>query len=518
MDSVLFVFPFTSAQDPKKKKRLEKLSKGPAFMAHRATCHKKMLEKAQSLQKQMQAVNEKLDESRKKATGEDQPKDDSILLSYLCNVDVALGVVTAWQAPVNLDACPAPAFQSEQDPLLPSDWGKFDLPAPLEDAQKAMREIVRSPKTSVNLVQDVSQLKTLQYFEWTRKALMECSCIHMVEAIVKAEKDDVSCVEQLIRSLGRVASDLKSYLAQLARQSEQAAAKKKKAAEKEEIAKATALAKAQASKIKKGKTGGSNIPDIFLVPASEWAPMKERASHDEAMDEEAWDSPWVLHGSAVVATWKGSQLMALKLSEFAAGYKKADSFKKEGRAQAAVMPKSGKEECHVMFQKLMDEKILLDISKVAGGENFMSNIWRWGMDSKLTGAWLSPNVAAQIKVVAMGAVTVIAFELKDLMPVVGADATCDALTKFVLSLTRDSPHWSSVRGFRAELKADSAIYLPQGWMVAEMASENVLIHGVRKSFLVNRANAKANYQSAVSLLKRSNRDPSKMEAVLGCYV
>ena len=50
----------------------------------------------------------------------------------------------------------------------------------------------------------------------------------MVEAIVAASKDDASCVEQLIRSLSKVASDMKSYLAQKARQAEKDEAKKRK--------------------------------------------------------------------------------------------------------------------------------------------------------------------------------------------------------------------------------------------------------------------------------------------------
>ena len=79
----------------------------------------------------------------------------------------------------------------------------------------------------------------------------------------------------------------------------------------------------------------------------------------------------------------------------------------------------------------------------------------------------------------------IAFGLKQLMGILGAKCTCDDVTKFVLGLSKESPRWSAVREVRAEVKADSPVYIPRGWVVAEQACGNVLIHAVRRSFLVN---------------------------------
>ena len=79
-----------------------------------------------------------------------------------------------------------------------------------------MRAWVQSPKAGVQLLRDAKLLHMMQYIGWARKTLLGCSCVRMVEAIVAAAKDDASCVEQLIRSLSKVASDKKSYLAQVA--------------------------------------------------------------------------------------------------------------------------------------------------------------------------------------------------------------------------------------------------------------------------------------------------------------
>ena len=101
--------PFWILQDPKKKKRLEKLAKGPAFLAHRVACEKKMQEKEAALEKLMKATKDKLMDVRQKAE-KLKNEGDNVLLSYFSNVMVALDVVSAWEAEVDLDACPAYDF------------------------------------------------------------------------------------------------------------------------------------------------------------------------------------------------------------------------------------------------------------------------------------------------------------------------------------------------------------------------------------------------------------------------
>ena len=98
---------------------------------------------------------------------------------------------------------------------------------PLEAAEAKMHACVQSLKAGVQLVRDAKLLHMMQYIRWVRKTLLGCSCIRVVEAIVAAAKDDASCVEQLIRSLSKVASDMTSYLAQVARQAERKSARKK---------------------------------------------------------------------------------------------------------------------------------------------------------------------------------------------------------------------------------------------------------------------------------------------------
>ena len=46
---------------------------------------------------------------------------------------------------------------------------------------------------------------------------------------------------------------------------------------------------------------------------------------------------------------ENTRVMALRLSEFAAWYKNADTFETESKAQVAVLAKAGKEGCQVMF-------------------------------------------------------------------------------------------------------------------------------------------------------------------------
>ena len=53
----------------------------------------------------------------------------------------------------------------------------------------------------------------------------------------------------------------------------------------------------------------------------------------------------------------------------------------------------------------------LDMSGLAEAEAFKKNLWFYefyGCDSKMAGAWLSPNGAAMMRVMAMGSTSIVA--------------------------------------------------------------------------------------------------------------
>ena len=506
-------------QDPKKAKRLQKLSSGPAFVAHRNTCVGRMAEKVGALQRAFVALKKKLEDAQKDVQDKiTSAEKDSVLDTYASTLAGAIMVLTDWSMDIadsDMAGISVPDWQhGVQDGV--ATWCSLPLPRCVEEVQGAMRGHLRDPKMSVQLVLDVVKLRSKGYFSWMKRCLGECPSIFMVEAIMAEFKDDSSLVEQFFRNASKQASDSKSYLNQLKRRADQEQARQKKEADKKALADATALAKKEADKVKKGSKSKA-VPDIFQVAAEKWAEITVRENIESPLTADDLDMPWVIHTSSAVATWKAISKVALKLSEFAASYKKAPTFKNEGRAQAPMQAKAGKEETEAMLSKIMAGSPLLDISAIPNGADFMSNVWHFGADSKMTGSFLAPNCAALCKILAMGEQTVIMFELRDLLKALGDTATCDSLTEFVLSLNVSSPQWASVRGFRTVLQADDILYVPQGWVMAEQCGSGILHHGVRKSFLISSERSKENYQCAISLLERSGRDPSKMKTVLGCY-
>ncbi|CAE7366353.1 unnamed protein product [Symbiodinium sp. KB8] len=213
------------------------------------------------------------------------------------------------------------------------------------------------------------------------------------------------------------------------------------------------------------------------------------------------DEPWVLRSSSAVATWKNLDVVAVRLSEFASLYKKGAGFKAEQRAQAIIAAKQGKEETSSMFAKFIPSDKMLDIEAVPGGTDFMANVWHFGYAPKLAGCWLAPNAAAMCRVLVMGQVSIIAFELSNVVDVLG-EVSCDSMSEALLSLDQSSPNWSRLKGRMIEMRAGDVLWVPQGWVICEEVAQSLLCYGVRKSVLINTDAAKSNYAAAAGLLKK----------------
>ena len=505
-------------QDPKKAKRLQKISQGPAFIAYKNTAYGKMQQKVSDLQNHVQTAQTKLEGAAEKVQKkmvelQAASSEDSVLQSYEKTLDFALKALKWWRADVAESDCSLPQW-SETSVANAEGWRSLTVPGPVQACEHG-RHVLAEP-SAMQVVQKVEALHCVAYFSWMKASLKDCPYVLMVEAMNAAFKDDVAVVELFIKNLVKMGSDANSYLSQMLRRAEQQEAKKKKEEDKKAVQEATALAKQKAKSVKKGVKG---VPAIFQIDATKFAEVAIRENIDQNMDAEAMDAPWVLRGSAApaVSTWKSSSKIALKLSEFAANYKKSSTFKLDGRAQAPLAPKNGREETEALLSRMIKEDCKLDISSVPGGTDFMATVWHWGADAKLSGAYLAPNCAAMLKLVAMGEIQVVLFELKNVIDVLGSETNCDGLTEALLSLTETSPQWSSFRGVRTVLKADDVLYIPQGWVMCELFGAGILNYGVRKSFLVKTPRAETNYKLAISLLQRSGREPSKMEAVAKCY-
>ena len=491
-------------QDKKAQKRRERLGSGPAFEAHRVGCATKLQDKLKQLQDSATRALKKIKEASK---GLQAHEADAVTRSYTLSANGAETVGTLWLT----------------DELLPDDcipdgdemWKSRAAPVGITSLKSKLHESMAEYKqqAGLNLVKDSTKLVPFLHFKWHALIVTKCPSLDITDDIMAAHKDQAGEADVFIRGLNKIATDITNYLAQLKRKADNDLAKRKKEEEKQAIAEANKIAKNAASKVKKG---GKAVNPIFQVPAEKWRSVYERKVADE-LTADMMALPWIVKGSDQVSVWKSQNNMAMKLNEFAGQYKRAQSFKDDGRSQAPIVPRQGREETQALYQQLMKNEFELDISGVQGGFDFMKSCWFFGYDAKLEGAWLAPNCAAMAKVLVLGEIHAIAFDLTDLVKVCGENCNCDDLVKFVLSLTPESPHWASVTGYRVTVQANDMLYLPQGWILCEQCASSMLVYGVRRSFLVNLESAKANYELAIALLQRSNRDPAKMQEVLKCY-
>ena len=482
---------------------LARLSSGPAFSNYRASCAQKVAEKNKALDAAATAALTKVKEMHASVVA--VSVQDAVTQSYIASAMNGIEIAQLWQQSVNLDECWVPKCDA--------DWQRDDMPKPLANAEDALHAKMEAAKDSASLLKDVKDFHAFAYFRWAEKAIENCESVRVLHDFAKQVKAEASVADQCIKGLNKIANDIKGYLNQLKRRDEQAQAKAKKDAEKKEMEAVTALAKKAASQIKKGV---KTVNQIFQVPADKWSNIPVLAGGEIVSVEKA-DSPCIIKGSDAVKTWKANSAAAIKLSEFAAQYKKAPTFKADGRAQGPVLPHQGREEAAGLFDSFVSKDAVLDITQIQGGEAFMKGIFYFGYDTKLEGAWLSPNCAAMTRVLVLGEIQVVAFELQDLLKPCGDSATCDSISEFALAMNEASPHWSSVKGYRTVLQAGDCLYVPQGWLLCERCVSTALIYGVRKSFMVRTGRARANLEKAVEILKRSNRDPAKLQAVLECY-
>ena len=480
---------------------MEKLAAGPAFTAHRATSSGKVKDKITSIKNAVETANVRMETALaefKAEVGQANFEDDDVK-SYLKSAEDAKRVVSARLVEANLpENC---------------DLELKQMPEPLRAVQADLEVALDG---AAPLVKDKWKLQCLAAFHFAQRGLLTCESIHTIEAVNSGLKEDYAVVDQFTRGLNKVAADIGSYAKQKKRKATQAVRNKKKEQEKRVLEDQKAVAKKHAEEI---KLGAKTTHPIFSTPAEKMKSILIRAEGADFDYDQHIDHPWLLKKSGSVTTWRNSASVAMKLAEFAGGYKRTPTFKQDGRSQGIMAPKQGKEETQALIDAIFNPKTL-DLSAVPTAAESMSAIWYWGYDPKLCGAALPPNGAAMLRILVMGEVFIMAFEVAKVMTVMkeaSLPVTTDTLRSFLLGLQPDSKHWGELGGQVGTMQQDDVLYVLQGWVLCERCSASLIVYGVRKSFFLPGDASKQAFKSAVDSLRASGRDPSKMEAVLKCY-
>ena len=484
---------------------MEKLKSGPAFVAHRITSVGKANEKLKQILAAVKVAESKLTDAKVALNdtvlvGADGAEDE-VIVSYKTSLARAFQICASFQAVPDLPENETPDSQATKDAL----------------AIKEKGFLAAVDASNVSLGKERGNLHCYFYLANQAKLLRETEIITVVEELNDNFKTDFASVDKLVKAATKIATDVKSYVAQKKKKAEKAESQKKAKQEKQALDQAAAVAKKHAEEIKNGKLSNHAI---FAVAAEKWQSVAIREP-GSAVKEGDLDLPWMMKSPSSVETWRNTAKMSIKLSEFAGSYKRTPTYKSDKRSQAIVEGGAGKEESEALLSSLVSFATL-DVSKVQGASSALQSIWYWGYDPKISAANLPPNAAARLQVLVMGELTVITFALTNVVEVMKetkplTDITLDAIMAFLLAVNESSPHWAKLKGYFAFLKADDVLFVPAGWVVAERSSSSLLLYGVRKSFLPTSHASKENFQCAVDCLKRSQRDSSKMEAVLACF-
>ena len=476
--------------------KLEKLTNnGPNFTAYKNTCGEKIKKKLKAIQTASTNVRTRLNEGLTKVQeAKTAHPDDAVLESFGKCLKASFTAVKDW----------------DQDQPLPDDEEACRVL--LATMTKELQASVSSVGENVRLVNGDATLHPRLYFVWRVREIQKISnAKDVAEHQTKIMKTLLPTVELFLKGVFKVITDVANYIKQKEKNQQRAEAKKKKEEDQADIERAKEAARTAAAKV---KMFNKQAHKIFGLKESMWIPVHERQGANFDVDGHL-DSPWVLRKSDAAKTWRNLPEASLKLSEFGGSYRKAPSCKQDNRAMAPVLSKHGKEEAESMIKSVFPATKNLNMTSLKEASNFENNMWYWGFDSKLSGGFLAPNAAAMLRVVAMGSVTVVAFDLRRVVDCMdNKSPTLQEVTEFVLELQdvlKDAD--GNIIGHGVTLTQDDILFVPTGWIMAEQVNVTSLTYGVRKSFLLDTPAAKASYNTAVDLMKRSGRDASRMEEI-----
>ena len=168
---------------------------------------------------------------------------------------------------------------------------------------------------------------------------------------------------------------------------------------------------------------------------------------------------------------------------------------------------------------------VIDIKDVSGGKLFMDGLWLCGYlphpDMAFVG--FTPNVAAMVRVLALGEVDSIIIDTSTLIAVshdlVGpAFQNMDYLYEVLARMDGaqlTSLYANGVKMYRMKQRKGDLAFVPQGFLVIELSLvPHSMIYGMRKSFFTKTKVGAEGYKHLVKLHEASGRSTDRMNKLL----
>lgn len=297
-------------------------------------------------------------------------------------------------------------------------------------------------------------------------------------------------------------------------------------ATKDQLNKVREEAKAAADAIKKRKTEHlSQTPALFTTTWPEAAaPLAKQVASLSSLPTEDWEKPWIKLGSELadeLSLLLGDAKVSKTLTTWGGQYKKSMSTAKLSSVTFPIDSKSGLDSVNAFFKGIIGDHEA-NIGSVKGGDAFMEAGWLFGCSAEMKNVGFNSNHASIIKVLVVGEIRHLMLEWSSFKPAIvkiigeGADKLSpdEILEKFksmdeakVIEL-----HKHGCNMFQCVLRKDDVLYVPTGWLSIEVAANQTLIYGIRKSFF--KKGCYAPYKDAIEIVRaQGGKSLARMEQI-----
>ena len=217
----------------------------------------------------------------------------------------------------------------------------------------------------------------------------------------------------------------------------------------------------------------------------------------------------------------GDAKVSKTLTTWGGQYKKSMSTAKLSHVTFPIDSKSGLDSVNGFFRGIIGDHEG-NISAVKGGDAFMEAGWLFGCSAEMKNIGFNSNHASIIKVLVVGEIRHLMLEWSSfklaILKMIGDGADKLSLEEiFEKFKAMDEAklvelHKHGCNTCQCVLRTKDVLYVPTGWLSVEVAANQTLIYGIRKSFF--KKGCYAPYKDAIEIVKaQGGKSVTRMEQI-----
>ena len=365
----------------------------------------------------------------------------------------------------------------------------------------------------------VEQLKANTHCKQLFDNFMTCETIVDLTRATKMFVDAIEMTKLLRAGTTKAASTLRGHII-----AQDRTAKRKASSLQEQRALDTEKKKAKdaANAIRKAAEA---VPSIFSLDMSASTEKFKAIAmfNKDTLDKMDVCTPAVFRGLEFVTQFGKEPRVQMLLSTWAGTYKK--SCKDTGRTQKSVLTSNAaKTSLNELWKDVtasMPSEPLVDLATTnAVLKSLLAVDWLYGYQPEHHNIAATPNGLGMWKLLQAGEVQNLMVPIADLVAAVKiAKGSDDPLTMANLrddlkTITVERLAAMSIQLHHHKQTPGDLLWIPTGWLLAELCTSGVLIYGIRKSMLVQAPQAASNYENIIECLQAENIDVSNYSATM----